>query len=78
MPTIRISYIAIPEFKDLKQPKLLALHNSFDKFEAQLNSVRDPIALDLRSGIPYQIINGRHRVYMAHKMKLKELKVIFI
>ena len=77
MPKVPISKIQIPKISELNPAKIHALEHSFDSFEAQLNSRSEPIALDMKSGIPYQIINGRHRVFLANKKGIKELDVVF-
>jgi hypothetical protein len=74
MENINLSDIRIVERTELELDKLYALEHSFDSFEYQLNSSIDPIALDSRSGKPYQIINGRHRIYLARQKGIKSIK----
>ena len=50
----------------LSQRRLDDLLNGYSSFEQVLNSSSDPIALDCSSK-PYQIIDGRHRIYLARK-----------
>jgi hypothetical protein len=78
MRIVKISDIEIPNLSDLNAPKLHALEDSFNDFETQLNSRFEPIAPDVRSGMPYKIISGRRRVYHANEIGLKELKVVII
>lgn len=73
---IELSEIRDVKIDELEKKKLHALENSYDSFYYQLNESKDPIAL---SGAkpPYDILNGRHRVYLARKKGYKIVSIIF-
>lgn len=65
--------ISLDEIEDvyesqLSQSRLNDLRNGFSSFDDVLRSGSDPIMLDESSGVPYSIIDGRHRVYLAREM----------
>jgi hypothetical protein len=64
--------------KELEEKKLHALENSYDSFEAQLNSKLNPIALDRGRGKPYEIIDGRHRIYLARQKGYTSVPARFV
>jgi len=53
---------------DLDQGRLDTLQNGYSPFDDVLRSWSDPITLDRTNGIPYEIIDGRHRIYLARSM----------
>lgn len=53
---------------ELSQSRLDDLRNGFSSFDDVLRGGSDPITLDESSGVPYGIIDGRHRVYLAREM----------
>ena len=66
MANVSLSDIESVSRGELETSKLEALENGYDSFETQLNSKNSPIALDGTS-MPYRIINGRHRIYLARQ-----------
>jgi ParB-like nuclease domain len=74
---VNLSDIEKTDKRDLSISKLDALVNSYDSFEDQLNSTRNPIALDMSSK-PYRIIDGRHRVYAARTQGLSSVIAISV
>jgi hypothetical protein len=59
-----IEYVSLSELSD---SRLETLQNGYSSFEEVLNSSSDPITLDSSGGIPYTIIDGRHRIYLARE-----------
>ncbi len=51
---------------ELDSDRLETLENGFDDFDDVLNSSSDPITLE-GDEPPYQIIDGRHRIYLARE-----------
>jgi len=72
---VNLNDIVDVRLSELDQKKLYSLENSYDSFEYQLNSSKNPIALDCSSK-PYKIINGRHRIYLARQKGYKTIKVV--
>jgi hypothetical protein len=64
------------DLKDLKESRLQTLLNGYDPFEKVLNSESDPIALYPDTN-PYEICDGRHRVYLARQKGYKKVRVVF-
>ena len=77
MPQISLDDIVTVLRHELSDAKLDALDNGYDSFETQLNSTRNPIALD-GSSKPYGIINGMHRVYLARQKGYTSVPAEFI
>lgn len=77
-PLVSIEDIEEVPFSDLIQSRLDMLQNGYNSFEDVLASESDPIALDMSSGKPYRIIDGRHRIYLARKKGLKSIPVKFV
>lgn len=50
---------------ELDSGRLGMLENGYSSFEEVLNSSSDPIVLD--GDIPYDITDGRHRIYLARQ-----------
>lgn len=63
---------------DLSQSRLHTLQHGFSSFDDTLNSRSTPIALDGKSGKPYKIIDGRHRIYLARKLGYKAVPARFV
>jgi hypothetical protein len=61
---------------ELSNAKLNALENGYDSFEYQLNSSSNPIALT--GGKPYDISDGRHRIFLARQKGYKYVPAIFV
>ena len=53
--------------RDLSASRLDTLRNGHDSFDDVLNSRSDPITLDRSGGTPYEVIDGRHRIYLARE-----------
>jgi hypothetical protein len=73
---IRLSDIQNVSRSELSSNKLNALENSHDSFDYQLRRSSDPIALS--GSKPYNIINGRHRVYLARQKNMRSVPAIFV
>jgi len=69
---IQLSQIKNIDLQDLDEKRLNTLLNGYDPFHIVLNSQSDPITLDI-SKIPYDVIDGRHRVYLARKKGFSEI-----
>lgn len=50
---------------ELDSSRLSTLENGYSSFEEVLNSSSDPIVLD--GDIPYDVTDGRHRIYLARQ-----------
>jgi hypothetical protein len=74
---VKLSDIESISRNDLKQEKLDSLENSYDSFEAQLNSKNEPIAL-YKHTTPYEIANGRHRVFWARQKGYTSVPAILV
>lgn len=61
---------------ELSNKKLNALENGHDSFEYQLNSSSNPIALT--GGKPYDISDGRHRIFLARQKGYRYVPAIFV
>lgn len=75
---VSLSDIEQVDKRDLKESRLNTLLNGYSSFEEVLNSKSDPIALDRGRGKPYQIIDGRHRVYLARQKGYRSVPAIFV
>lgn len=53
---------------ELSQSRLENLKGGNSSFEDVLRSWSDPITLDRSNGTPYEIIDGRHRIFLAREM----------
>lgn len=62
----------------LNSSRLNMLKNGHDSFDDVLNSWSDPITLEDRSGPPYKIIDGRHRIYLARQRGYSTVPAKFI
>ena len=67
MEDIDLNDIEDVDASELSKSRLETLENGHDSFEDVLASNSDPITLDGSSGIPYSIIDGRHRIYLARE-----------
>lgn len=80
MPTfyqVNLHDIRDVSISELSNSKLHALDNSYDSFDYQVNNCNSENAVCLSGNIPYEIINGRHRVYLARKKGWKTIKARF-
>lgn len=75
---VSLSDIESVDKSDLSESRLKTLLNGYSSFEEVLNSKSDPIALDRRSGKPYSITDGRHRIYLARQKGYSSVPVIFV
>jgi hypothetical protein len=75
---VSLSDIEPVKKSELKDSRLRDLLNGHDSFEKVLNSKSDPIALDGKSGKPYKIIDGRHRVFLARQKGYSSVPAIFV
>ncbi|MFO0128231.1 MAG: hypothetical protein ACK54J_13670 [Pseudanabaena sp.] len=74
--------VALSDIRDVKKSELddariKTLLNGYNSFDEVLNSKSDPIALDKGRGKPYDIVDGRHRIYLARQKGYKAVPVIF-
>ena len=53
---------------ELSQSRLDDLRDGHSPFDDVLRSWSDPITLDRSNGTPYEIIDGRHRIFLAREM----------
>lgn len=63
---VELDLIEPVDRSELDQRRLDLLEHGADAFDVVLHSTSNPIALDL-PGPPYQIQEGRHRVYLARQ-----------
>ena len=76
---VDLSDIESVNYSDLNPNKLDALENSYDSFEYQVNNCSDDNAVALsKGGSKYQIINGRHRIYLARKKGWSSIRARFV
>lgn len=75
---VNLSDIQAVSKSDLIQNRLDMLLNGFSPFDEVLKSSSDPITLSRGNGIPYTIIDGRHRIYLARQKGYKSIKVFFL
>ena len=62
---------------ELESAKLHALDNSSDSFEYQVNECSDANAVCLSGSKPYDIVNGRHRVFAARQKGWRKIRARF-
>jgi hypothetical protein len=74
---VELSDIRSASRSDLESSKLNALESSYDSFEDQVNNCREENAICLSGSKPYDIINGRHRVFLAREKGWKSVKARF-
>jgi len=67
MEQVRLSDIEDVSASDLSQSRLNDLETGHSSFDSVLNDSSDPITLDRSGGRPYEIVDGRHRIYLARK-----------
>jgi hypothetical protein len=77
-----IQQVALSDIREVKKSELddariKTLLNRYSSFDEVLNSKSDPIALDKDKGKPYDIIDGRHRVYLSRQKGYKAVSAIF-
>lgn len=78
MPSVKLSDIQSVSSSELRQSRLDNLLNGYSSFDQVLSNSSDPIALSKKGGAPYDIIDGRHRVYLARKKGYNSVDVVFI
>lgn len=76
MPTVYLSDIENISYSQLNESRLRNLENGHDSFDDVLNSSSDPVTLSQRSR-PYEVLDGRHRVYLARKKGYSSINVQF-
>ena len=64
--------------QELDQRRLDTLQHGFSPFDQLLKSESDPITLDKRSGKPYRITDGRHRIFLARQKGYQNVLVNFV
>jgi len=62
---------------DLSESRLQMLEDGYDDFDDVLSSSSDPITLD-GDEPPYEIIDGRHRIYLAREKGLSSVPAKFL
>ena len=62
---------------ELIQSRIDTLLDGYSPFEEVLNSKSNPIALDKGNGKPYDIHDGRHRIYLARQKGYSSVPAIF-
>ena len=63
---------------ELNKTRLDTLLHGYSPFEIVLKNSSDPIALDKKGGMPYKIIDGRHRIFLARQKRYCSLAVVFV
>ena len=63
---VSLSSIESISRSDLRDSRLKMLENGHSSFDEVVKSRSDPITLD-GSSTPYQVIDGRHRIFLARK-----------
>lgn len=76
MPIVYLSDIENVSYHQLNESRLRYLENGYDSFDRILNSSSDPVTLSQRSR-PYEILDGRHRVYLARKKGYSSINIQF-
>lgn len=74
--SVSLSDIRQVSQSELSNAKLDALTNGYDSFDYQLSSSSNPIALT--GSRPYDIVDGRHRVFLARKKGYGSVPAIFV
>lgn len=74
---VDLSDIQYVDRNELKESRLNTLLNGYDPFEKVLKSESDPIAL-YKNTKPYEIADGRHRVYLARQKGYSQIRAIFV
>lgn len=72
--TISLRDIRNVSVSELSGSRLSTLENGYSSFEEVLESKSDPITLT--GSKPYDIIDGRHRVYLARKKGYSSINAI--
>jgi hypothetical protein len=73
--SLKISDIKIPNKSELKDFKLKQFKSDADLVKA-INHDKDPIVL-YQGSRPYEICDGRHRVYLAKQKGINVIPVLF-
>ncbi|WP_254174917.1 hypothetical protein [Planktothrix pseudagardhii] len=73
---VKMSDIRIPKRSELNELKIRALENSPDSLSSLLHDKKHPIVL-YRGTRPYEICNGRHRIYLAAQQGIKVIPAGF-
>ena len=75
---INLSDIENVKLNDLDSKKLYWLENGADSFDYQVNQCTDENAVALSNGTnPYEILNGRHRIYLARQKGWRTIRARF-
>jgi hypothetical protein len=75
---VELNDIENVNYSDLESAKLQALENSYDSFDYQVNQCSDANAIALSKGSnPYEILNGRHRIYLARQKGWRTIRARF-
>ena len=78
MEQVSLSDIEQVSKGELKDSRLDTLIDGYSSFDEVLRSSSDPIALSRSGGKPYSIIDGRHRVFLAHQKGLSFVPATFV
>ncbi len=75
----RITQVQLNEIRhvsqsELNSQRLYILENGIKSFEETINNTSDIITLE--GSKPYDIIDGRHRIFLARKRGLKSVKAL--
>jgi hypothetical protein len=77
MEKVSLSQIENVSRNSLNSERIAMLENGYSSFDTVLNSSSDPIAL-YRGTSPYEIADGRHRIYLARQKGYEYVHVRFV
>ena len=77
MEKINLSEIENVNKSSLSEERLRTLENGYSSFDDVINNSGDPIAL-YRGTKPYEIADGKHRIYLARKKGYSSVKAKFV
>lgn len=75
---VSLSDIRNVSLSELESSKLQGLENGYDSFDSQVNNCSDANAIALTGSKPYDITNGRHRIYLARKKGWSTVRARFV
>lgn len=77
MERVSLSEIENVNRGNLNEDRLKTLQSGYSSFENVLNSSSDPIAL-YKGTKPYQIADGRHRIFLARQKGYSHINAKFV
>ncbi|MCC3569174.1 MULTISPECIES: hypothetical protein [unclassified Microcoleus] len=73
---VKMSDIRVLNLSELNPAKIRAIENSSESLSSLLHDQDDPIVL-YRGTPPYELCDGRHRVYLAEQRGIKLVPAAF-